>query len=118
MGLMGAEFAKENRQELQAALPSRDITRTDQYLAHFLGSGQAVTFISKMDRSPQSSASAIFPAAASANHNVFYKRGGVARSLQEVYNLFKAKFNSTFFDDPAPPATSPVPLPRPRPPTP
>lgn len=118
MALMGAEFAKENRQELQAALPSRDITRTDQYLAHFLGSGQAVTFIAKMDRAPQSSAPSLFPAAASANHNVFYKRGGVARSLQEVYNLFKAKFNSTFFDDPAPPVTSPVPLPRPRPSTP
>ncbi|HYD18002.1 MAG TPA: hypothetical protein VEF76_05960 [Patescibacteria group bacterium] len=116
MALMGAEFAKENRENLQAALPRREITRTDQYLAHFLGSGQAVNFISRLDRNPDAAAKSAFPAAASANHNVFYKRSGVARSLEEVYNLFKQKFNSTFFDAPAPPQPQRVSLPPPRPP--
>lgn len=120
MALMGAEFVKENRDNLQAAFPKRNITRTDQYLAHFLGSSQAVSFIVKMNRNPEASAKASFPAAANSNHGVFFKRGGVARTFQEVYNLFKGKFSSTFFD--APVVTSSVrtpetvPLPPPRPP--
>ncbi|MDE1153406.1 MAG: hypothetical protein PW788_12790 [Micavibrio sp.] len=115
--LMGAEFAKANRDGLQAALPKRDITRTDQYLAHFLGSGKAVDFIVKLNREPKASASAAFPAAAESNHGVFYKRGGVARSLTEVYDFFKAKFSSSFFDS-EPQTRQPrnVPLPQPRPP--
>lgn len=118
MALMGAEFAKDNREVLQAALPRRTITRTDQYLAHFLGSGQATNFIVKLDRNPNAAAKSSFPAAAEANHNVFYKRSGVARSLEEVYNLFKNKFSSTFFDPPvAPPPPRPVPLPPQRPPS-
>ncbi len=116
MALMGAEFAKENRDNLQAALPRRTITRADQYLAHFLGSGQATNFIVKLDRNPDAAAKSSFPAAAAANHGVFYKRSGGARSLEEVYNLFKNKFSSTFFDGPAAPAAPrPVPLPPQRP---
>jgi len=117
--LMGAEFAKANRDGLQAALPKRDITRTDQYLAHFLGSGKAVDFIVKLNREPKASASAAFPAAAESNHGVFYKRGGVARSLSEVYDFFKAKFSSRFFDSepqPTQPLPRNVPIPQPRPP--
>lgn len=116
MALMGAEFAKDNHDNLQAALPRRNITRADQYLAHFLGSGQATNFIVKLDRNPNAAAKSSFPAAAEANHNVFYKRSGVARSLEEVYNLFKNKFSSTFFDAPAAaPLPRPVPLPPQRP---
>ncbi len=116
MALMGAEFARENLDNLQAALPSRNITRTDQYLAHFLGDGQAVEFIVKLNREPAAAAKTIFPKAAVANKGVFYKHGRVPRTLMEVYDLFKNKFSSTFFDTPAapvPPANIPLPPPRP-----
>lgn len=112
--LMGAEFVKENYNNLNAALPSRDITRTDQYLAHFLGSGNAVTFISRMNRNGKQSAATVFPAAAASNRGVFYKRGGGARSFSEVYSLFSQKFDTQVFDDPV--IRDDIPMPRPRPP--
>lgn len=115
--LMGAEFAKANRAGLQAALPSRDITRTDQYLAHFLGPGKAVSFISRLEHKPHAPASAAFPAAAESNHGVFYKKGHIARSMSEVYDFFRAKFSLSVFDTPQPTRspTASVPLPPPRP---
>jgi len=97
---MGAEFAKANRAGLAAAMPKRDITRTDQYLAHFLGSGKAVTFITKMEKKPGAIASVAFPAAAESNHGVFYKKGHIARSMSEVYSFFQAKFSLHIFDGP------------------
>ncbi|MDP2204674.1 MAG: hypothetical protein Q8K65_00025 [Alphaproteobacteria bacterium] len=114
--MMGAEFVKENYDNLSAALPNRDINRTDQYLAHFLGSGNAVTFISRMNRNGGHSAATVFPAAAASNRNIFYKRGGGARSFNEVYGLFSGKFDTNTFDDPAPQEN--IPLPPPRPPRP
>jgi len=111
--MMGAEFVRENYDNLSAALPNRDITRTDQYLAHFLGSGNAVTFISRMDRNGKHAAAAVFPAAASSNRNVFYKRGGGARSFSEVYSLFSNKFDTDTFEEPSTPESAPLPPPRP-----
>lgn len=113
--MMGAEFVRENYDNLSAALPSRDINRTDQYLAHFLGSGNAVTFISRMNRNGQQSAAAVFPAAAASNRNIFYKRGGAARSFNEVYGLFSNKFDTNTFEDPALPESVPLPPVRPQP---
>jgi len=114
--MMGAEFVKENYDNLSAALPNRDITRTDQYLAHFLGSGNAVAFISRMTSNSKKAAASVFPDAAASNRNVFYKRGGAARSFGEVYNLFSQKFDTQVFDTPAPQTPAEVPLPPPRPP--
>lgn len=108
--LMGAEFVKENYQNLSASLPEREITRTDQYLAHFLGSGNAVTFISRMTRRGNNSAAATFPQAAAANPRVFYHRGK-ARSFNDVYTLFSRKFDTDVFDA----RVEEVPLPRARP---
>lgn len=110
--LMGAEFVKTNYQDLSAALPQRDITRTDQYLAHFLGSGKAVTFISRLVKRGDNSAAAVFPEAASANRNVFYKRGGKPRSFKDVYALFSQKFDTDAFDAAAP-ENIPTPTPKP-----
>lgn len=111
--LMGAELVKGNHDNLTASLPNRDITRTDQYLAHFLGSGNAVSFIARMTRRGDSSAAATFPKAAAANPGVFYKRGGKPRSFNDVYTHFSKKFDTEVFD--AAPATE-IPLPVPRPP--
>lgn len=116
--MMGAEFVKENYDNLSAALPSRDITRTDQYLAHFLGSGNAVSFISRMNSNSKKSAASVFPDAAASNRNIFYKRGGAARSFGEVYTLFSRKFDTEVFDAPTPQAPAEAPVPPPRPPRP
>ncbi|MBI1215922.1 MAG: hypothetical protein GC185_08910 [Alphaproteobacteria bacterium] len=110
--LMGAEYAKDNEQALKAALPHTKITRTDQYLAHFLGSGSATRFIAHMSRSPGQAGSALFASAAKSNKSIFYKDNGAARSLKEIYKIFSHKFDTGLFDK-TPLAR--VPLPRPRP---
>ncbi len=102
--LMGAEFAKENKMLLEAAMPKRQVNRTDQYLAHFLGSGNAVGFLTKLKKSPEASAAASFPDAAASNKPVFYKPDGTARTLQEVYEVFDKKFDLGVYDPPKPPA--------------
>ncbi len=102
--LMGAEFAKENKAILENALPKQQVSRTDQYLAHFLGPGQAVDFLTQLKRHPDAAAEGAFPAAAGANHNVFYNDDGSARSFKDVYHFFQRKFNLGVFDPPPPPA--------------
>ncbi len=97
--LMGAEFAKENMDNLKGALPKQKINRTDQYLAHFLGSGNAANFISQMKKNPDKPADTVFPAAAGSNEGVFYKPDNTPRSLKEVYDHFKRKFDTTQFDE-------------------
>ncbi|TAL28727.1 MAG: hypothetical protein EPN97_14100 [Alphaproteobacteria bacterium] len=100
--LMGAEFAKENKMILEARLPKQTVNRTDQYLAHFLGPGQAVDFLTQLKKHPEKSADALFPAAAGSNKPVFYNEDGTARSVKEVYEVFQKKFNLGVFDPPAP----------------
>jgi len=114
--LMGAEFMKENFEILKAGLPDRDITRTDQYLAHFLGSGNAVTFLKKMETNGKQAAATTFRAAARSNRNIFYRPNGRARSYQEIYDRFSNKFDTDTFED-APTLAQSVmpPLPRHRP---
>lgn len=89
---MGAEFAAENAQHLEAGLgrPPADV---DMYMAHFLGPGGAVKFLQRMDAAPNASAAAAFPAAARANPSVFYD-GGRARSFSEIRDGFDAKLDS------------------------
>lgn len=101
--LMGAEFAKENKAIMEAALPKTKLERTDQYLAHFLGPGQAVDFLTQLKKHPEKPADELFPAAAGSNRPVFYNEDGSARSLQTVYDFFKKKFNLGVFDPPPPP---------------
>lgn len=107
--LMGAEFIKSNYEGLQTNFPDREITRTDQYLAHFLGVGKAVKFISHMERGANRSATSTFSREARSNRNVFYTRSGRPRSYQQIYDRFSQKFDTEEFD-------APVPTPVPRPP--
>jgi hypothetical protein len=90
--LMAGEYAAENRRYLQEAL-DQNINGTDLYFAHFLGGGGAARFLKALDQNPNQKAAAIMPDAAAANYNVFYdKSTGKARSLQQVYDRFAAKF--------------------------
>ncbi len=88
--LMAAEHASDNKDALEASL-GREATGTDLYMAHFLGLGGAKQFLRAMQASPGRSAASLFPAAASANRNVFFNRDGSARTLADVYQRFGAK---------------------------
>ncbi|MEG3124385.1 lytic transglycosylase domain-containing protein [Sphingomonas sp. GB1N7] len=90
--LMAAEHASDNKDALESTL-GRDATGTDLYMAHFLGLGGAKSFLRNMASSPDRSAASLFPAAARANHNVFYNSNGQARSLSDVYDRFAAKLD-------------------------
>lgn len=99
--IMGEELDQDNKAQLEAALPKREITRTDRYLGHFLGAGSAVKFISEMKRNPNQSASKVFPDAAESNSRIFYNlRSKTPKSLVEVYDYFKKKFYTGIFDSP------------------
>jgi hypothetical protein len=101
--MMGAEFLKENKEILEGAL-RREPSKTDQYMAHFLGPGGAVSFLRQLKTTPGASAADAFPKAASTNHGVFYNDDGSERSLQEVYSRIAAGFNTKSYDNtPAPP---------------
>ncbi len=89
---MAAEFTAGNKDYLARKLGG-NIGSTELYLAHFLGAGGAARFIEAMRADPSASASALLPEAAKANPSVFHDRSGRARSLEDVYNSFAAKFD-------------------------
>lgn len=89
---MAAELASDNRALLEAKL-GRAVAPVDLYLAHFLGAGGATRFLRAMDRTPDSAAAPLFPAAARANRAIFYAPNGTARTLAEIRDRFAAKFN-------------------------
>ena len=88
---MAAYFAADNAQALSAA-GHTSIGPTELYLAHFLGSGGANTFLNGLRDTPSAPAAKALPIAAAANTSIFYS-GGAPRSYQDIYNRFAAKFN-------------------------
>jgi hypothetical protein len=98
--LFSAEFQLENKAK-EKCYTTGEITRTDMYLAHFLGAHDAVVFINAQKEDPAQSAAALFADAAKYNVNVFYDRRTMRqRSLKEVYDFFGKKFNRGKYDDP------------------
>ena len=95
--LMAGEFAAENKRSLiRAGIPENEIQATELYLAHFLGAGAASEFLKSMRDNPLTAAADLFPRAAKANRNVFYKPGTQeARSLAEIHAFFNAKFRAS-----------------------
>jgi hypothetical protein len=91
--IMAAASASDHAQALQGAL-GRAATGTDLYMAHFLGLAGATKFLSTMQGNPSASGAALFPAAASANRNVFYASDGSPRSLSDIYGRFADKLGN------------------------
>jgi hypothetical protein len=60
-------------------------------MAHFMGLGGATKFLKTMQANPQASGAALFPAAARANHNVFYDSNNQPRTLSAIYDRFADK---------------------------
>jgi hypothetical protein len=92
--LMAAEYARDNADDLQAAVGGK-VGATELYLAHFLGSGGAAQFLNAMKANPSAPAASVLPQAASANNAVFYDDTGRAKTLKEVYDRFAAKFDGS-----------------------
>ena len=87
---LAAHLAADNAQALAAA-GHKAIGPTELYLAHFLGSGGANTFLNGLRETPNDPASRSLSAAAAANAGVFYKNGA-PQSYQEIYARFSEKF--------------------------
>lgn len=102
---MAALYAKENERALTNSL-GRDVTNTDLYMGHFLGTKGATTFLSA---DPNATAASINPSAAASNPNVFYVNGNPSqpRTVGEVYSYFENKIepNSIAFNQQYPKAT-------------
>jgi hypothetical protein len=90
---MAAAFASDNRISLEQRL-GHPVESVDLYLAHFLGPTGAGKFLQAAEADPDTSGAALFPAAARANHAVFYDRSGAARSVTEIRERFASKFES------------------------
>lgn len=99
--MMAGALAQDNRAALIPVL-GREPDAPELYLAHFLGAGGARTFLGKMMENPDLSAVALFPKPAAANHNIFYTKGGEARSLAEVMGVLERKIESAMGRDTAP----------------
>lgn len=100
--IMAAEYARENALALRGAL-GREPRQHEVYLAHFLGSGDAVDIIraAEQDRRRErgrarSAASVVSPASAAANRSVFYTNGR-ARTAAELIELQGSKFSRDEF---------------------
>lgn len=97
---MAGEFASDNRDRIEPGL-GRSVEPVDLYLAHFLGSAGASTFLAAHNADPEAAAAPLFPAAAAANRTIFYGAGGAPRSLNDIRANFAAKLGGV-----APPAAS------------
>ncbi|MEO8723641.1 MAG: lytic transglycosylase domain-containing protein [Sphingobium sp.] len=90
--VMAAEHASDNKDYLESQL-GRPVESVDLYMAHFLGRGGAAKFLRANDQMPGAPAASLFPAAARANHNIFYDRQGNARSFAEIRANFAGKLD-------------------------
>lgn len=87
---LAAFYAADNARALASA-GHKTIGPTELYLAHFLGSAGASTFLSGLRDHPSAPAAPALPLAAGANTSVFFK-DRAPRSFQEIYNRFAEKF--------------------------
>lgn len=87
---MAGALTADNRDYLESRI-GRGAEPVDLYLAHFLGSGGAVKFLSALDADPGQPGAPMMPEAAAANRSVFYAPDGSMRSLSEIRERFRAK---------------------------
>ena len=87
---MAAALTADNRDHLESRI-GRTAEPVDLYLAHFLGSGGAVEFLSAMNANPDQPGASMMPEAAAANRSVFYAPDGSMRSLADIRERFRVK---------------------------
>jgi hypothetical protein len=79
-------------------------------MAHCRGPAGATRFLKARDADPSQSAASVMPAAARANHWVFYDKNGNPRSLEQVYQRFAARFDQSNTSTPASGGTTAQPV--------
>src|SRR5690606_38225321 len=84
---MAAAFTSDNRAYVEGRI-GRAAEPVDLYLAHFLGSGGAVRFLSAWQTDPDQPGATMMPDAAAANRSVFYAADGSMRSLNDIRERF------------------------------
>jgi hypothetical protein len=89
---MAGAFTRSNAQRLQQKI-GREPSESELYMAHFLGAAGAARLINAAASNPSSSATDLFPNAASANRSIFYDRSGKARSVSQVYGVLTRRFD-------------------------
>jgi hypothetical protein len=88
---LAAEYARLNKGALEQSL-GRPVGSADLYLAHFLGSGGAATFLKALGQSGGTAAADLLPQAAAANRGVFFDAGtGRPRSVADIYQDFATR---------------------------
>ena len=96
--IMAAEMVRDNQQIL-AYLIKRELTETDLYLTHFLGTDEAITFLQSLEQSPDVHAVKLFPKAASSNHTIFHPQACAPRTVDVVYAHFGKKFSTRRYEE-------------------
>lgn len=96
--LMAGELAQDNKAQLTGVL-GREPDASELYLAHFLGMGGATTLLTALGSSPDASAAALVPQAASANRGIFYDKSGAARSVSGVMDLIRGRVDGAMAQD-------------------
>jgi soluble lytic murein transglycosylase-like protein len=96
--LMAAEKVRDSRARLQDSL-DREPRRTDLYLTHFFGTSGAISFLKALDSNPDQIADEIFPGAARHNGGIFRKHDHKPRTVVEIYQLLRRRFNTDRFDE-------------------
>lgn len=89
---MAASLTSDNQDYIEARI-GRAAEPVDLYLAHFLGSGGAVRFLTAWAGDPDQAGATMMPEAAAANRPVFYAADGRMRSLGEIRDFFRAKLD-------------------------
>jgi hypothetical protein len=82
--VMAGELASDHAAYLRGRT-GREPTGGELYAAHFLGPQGSARLIEAYQHNPNQTAAGLFPDAAGANHNVFY-RSGRALTVAEVYS--------------------------------
>jgi hypothetical protein len=88
---MAGVYTRSNEAKLTAAI-GRPPSEGELYIAHFLGPDGAAKLIATAAGQPQTSAAALFPAAAAANRPIFYDRFGSALGAGAVYRKLTGRY--------------------------
>ncbi|WP_052763859.1 lytic transglycosylase domain-containing protein [Microvirga massiliensis] len=92
--LMAGAFTQKNRELLSSEL-GREPSSAELYMAHFLGGRGASELINAAQRTPDRSATSVFPDASAANRSIFYDREGRARTARELYVFLEQSQTAT-----------------------
>lgn len=91
--LAAAAYARDNADQLTADI-GRSPDAADLYLAHFLGAKGAGAMLNAAEDAPNIYAAHIAPAAARANPAVFYGPSGAPRTVGDVVELIRGRFEN------------------------